>query len=132
MHDIFLALMNNLTGVALVITSITGLISVWRNGSKAAKIQQEQAQVKVELMAEQEKQNKHLQVIEGKVDGGMSAMQAAIAHIATAASAAANAAMLGKAVAGAADATTPPVERGTRENDGRRDADRKDKPDAAN
>jgi hypothetical protein len=88
MHDILIAMMNNLTGVALVITSITGLVSVWRNGTKAAHIQAEQAKVKVELMAEQEKQNKHLAVIEGKVDGGMSAMQTAIAHIATAAVAA--------------------------------------------
>lgn len=80
--------MNNLTGVALVITSITGLLSVWRNGNKVTNIQTEQAQVKVELLAEQEKQNKHLAVIEGKVDGGMTTLQNAIAHIATAATAA--------------------------------------------
>lgn len=88
MHDILLALLNNLTGVALVLTSITGLVSVWRNGSKASLIAAEQAKVKIELMAEQDKQNKHLAVIEGKVDGGMTTLQNAIAHIATSATAA--------------------------------------------
>jgi len=88
MHDIVLALMNNLTGVALVITSVTGLISVWRNGNKTATLQEEQTKAKIEFMAEQVKQNKHLEVIEGKVDGGLTTLQSAIAHIATSATAA--------------------------------------------
>ena len=125
MHDIMLALLNNLTGVALVLTSITGLISVWRNGNRAANIQAEQAKVKLELMAAQEAQNKHLAVIEGKVDGGMTTLQTAIAHIATSASAAANAAMVSQSATQPAVAVVPiPPERGTRESEGRREADK--------
>jgi len=112
-HEIFLALVNNLTGVALVLTSITGLVSVWRNGSRTVHIAAEQEKVKIALLAEQDKQNKQLAVIENKVDGGMTSLQQALASIATTATA-----QLG----GVANAVSPNA--GTGEPGGRRADDK--------
>jgi hypothetical protein len=118
------ALINNLggilTGIALVLTALTSFISVWRNGNRAVNIQAEQERIRTEVMAEQQKQNKHLEVIEGKVDGGMTTLQTAIANIATVATTANTMA--------ASQAVTPavPVERPTRDTalPGRRDSDK--------